>query len=119
MFFSIYADVALPAGGELPLPSEHAECAAYVIDGAIRVAEESAERGRMLVFAKGAKAVLHAMTDTRIALIGGAPIDGERHIWWNFVASSQARIEEAKRAWKKGRFPKVPGDEDEFISLLE
>lgn len=114
-----YADVALPAGGELPLPREHAERAAYVVDGAVCVGEERAERGRMLVFAQGAEVVLRAVTDARLALIGGAPIDGERHIWWNFVSSSEARIEQAKKDWQEGRFPKVPGDEAEFIPLPE
>ena len=50
-------------------------------------------------------------------LIGGAKLDGERHICWNFVASSKERIERAKADWKEGRFPKVPGDEVEFIPL--
>ena len=63
--------------------------------------------------------VLHAITDARIALLGGAPLDGERHIWWNFVLSSKDRIEQAKEDWKEGRFPKVPGDEAEFIPLPE
>jgi hypothetical protein len=49
----------------------------------------------------------------------GAPLDGERHIWWNFVSSSKERIEQAKEDWKEGRFPKVPGDEAEFIPLPE
>jgi redox-sensitive bicupin YhaK (pirin superfamily) len=114
-----YADVALPVGSELPLPSEHAERAAYVIGGAVRVGEESAERGRMLVFATGAEVTLRATADARVALIGGAPIDRERHIWWNFVSSSKARIEQAKREWKEGRFPKVLGDEIESIPLPE
>jgi redox-sensitive bicupin YhaK (pirin superfamily) len=114
-----YADVAVPAGCELPVPDEHAERAAYVADGVVTCGNERAERGRMLVFAKGAEVVLRATTDARISLIGGAPIDGERHIWWNFVSSSEARIEQAKRDWKEGRFPKVPGDEVEFIPLPE
>ena len=52
-------------------------------------------------------------------LIGGAPIDGKRHIWWNFVSSSKQRIEQAKQEWRDGRFPKVPGDDIEFIPLPE
>jgi redox-sensitive bicupin YhaK (pirin superfamily) len=114
-----YAEVALPAGGDLALPGEHAERAAYVVDGAVGVGQERAGPGRMLVFATGAKAVLHALADARIALIGGAPVDGERHIWWNFVSSANARIEEAKRDWKENRFPKVPGDEADSIPLPE
>jgi redox-sensitive bicupin YhaK (pirin superfamily) len=114
-----YADVAMPAGCELAVPGEHEERAAYIVDGAVICGNERTERGRMLVFAKGADLALRATTDARIALIGGAPIDGERHIWWNFVSSSEARIEQAKRDWKEARFPKVPGDETEFIPLPE
>ncbi len=112
-----YADAAMPAGSELPLPNEHEERAAYVASGRVECGNETAERGRMLVFTPGAAAGLRAVSDARVALIGGAPIDGERHIFWNFVSSSQARIEQAKRDWRQGRFPKVPGDEQEFIPL--
>jgi redox-sensitive bicupin YhaK (pirin superfamily) len=49
-------------------------------------------------------------------LLGGAPM-GHRYIWWNFVSSSEKRIERAKREWKEGAFPKVPGDDVEFIPL--
>jgi redox-sensitive bicupin YhaK (pirin superfamily) len=114
-----YVDAALPAGSELPLPDEHAERAAYIVSGAVECAGERAERGRMLVFTPGAAAAVRAVSDARVALIGGAPLDGERHIFWNFVSSSQARIEQAKRDWREGRFPKVPGDEQEFIPLPE
>jgi len=112
-----YVDAALPAGSELPLPGEHEERAAYVVSGRVECGNERAERGRMLVFTPGARATLRAVSDARVALIGGAPIDGERHIFWNFVSSSQARIEQAKRDWREGRFAKVPGDEREFIPL--
>jgi len=112
-----YADAAMPAGSELPLPDEHEERAAYIVTGTVECGNERAARGRMLVFTSGAAATLRAISDARVALIGGAPIDGERHIFWNFVSSSQTRIEQAKRDWREGRFPKVPGDEQEFIPL--
>lgn len=56
-------------------------------------------------------------------LLGGEPV-GERHIWWNFVSSSSERLERAKTEWAMGygateSFPKVPGDEEEFIPLPE
>jgi redox-sensitive bicupin YhaK (pirin superfamily) len=114
-----YADVALPAGSELPLPNEHEERAAYIVNGTVACGNERAERGRMLVLTEGAPATLRAVSDARVALIGGAPIDGERHIFWNFVSSSQARIEQAKRDWREGRFPTVPGDDQELIPLPE
>ena len=52
-------------------------------------------------------------------LIGGEPMDGPRHIWWNFVSSSKERIDQAKQEWKTGSFDTVPGDEEEFIPLPE
>ena len=54
----------------------------------------------------------------KVMLLGGATIDGPRHIWWNFVSSSKERIEQAKADWRDGRFAKVPGD-PEFIPLPE
>ncbi len=70
----------------------------------------------MMVVKPGAPVVLTATTPSRVMLLGGAPLEGRRHIWWNFVASSQDRIEQAKADWKAGRFGKVPGEKD-FIPL--
>lgn len=114
-----YVDAAVPAGGELVVPNDYEERAAYVVEGAITCGAERAERGRMLVFRPGRDVVLRAASDARIALIGGAPLDGKRHVFWNFVSSSPERIEQAKQDWKHGRFPKVPGDEIEFTPLPE
>jgi redox-sensitive bicupin YhaK (pirin superfamily) len=91
--------------------------AVYVVSGAIGCGAERAEPGRMLVFAPRADVRLRAEVDSRVALIGGAAIDGERHIFWNFVSSSRERIEQATGDWREGRFPKVPGDEAEHIPL--
>ncbi len=73
----------------------------------------------MLVFVPGADVRLRAETDSRVVLVGGAPIDGKRQIWWNFVSSSKERIEQAKGDWKEGRFERVPDDEVEFVPLPE
>ncbi|MGH8606453.1 MAG: pirin family protein, partial [Gammaproteobacteria bacterium] len=113
-----YVEATMREGGELPLPAEHEERAAYVAHGVVWCGEERVEALRMVVFAPGSTPVLRAESPARVMLLGGAPMDGERHIWWNFVSSSKARIEQAKRDWKKGRFPKVPG-ETEFIPLPE
>jgi redox-sensitive bicupin YhaK (pirin superfamily) len=110
-----YVDAFMPKGTRLELPQAQ-ERAAYVVKGALACDGERAEAGRMLVFTPGSTPVLHAESDVRVALIGGAPMDGPRHIWWNFASSSKDRIEVAKRDWREGRFPKVPG-ETEFIPL--
>jgi redox-sensitive bicupin YhaK (pirin superfamily) len=64
-------------------------------------------------------ACLRANEDSHVMMLGGAPLDGVRHIWWNFVSSSKERIERAKSDWKEGRFGKIPGDDVEFIPLPE
>jgi redox-sensitive bicupin YhaK (pirin superfamily) len=114
-----YVDATMPDGSTLAVTHEHRERAAYVVEGAIGCGGERAEVGRMLVFAPGADVRLRADSEARIILLGGAPLDGERHLFWNFVSSSKERIERAKRDWKEGRFPKVPGDDVEFIPLPE
>jgi hypothetical protein len=114
-----YVEAVMSAGSELALPTGHEERAVYVVHGALRCGAERAEAGRMLVFAKEAKVVVRAEPATRIVLLGGAPLDGKRHIDWNFVSSSKDRLEQAKRDWKEGRFPKVPGDDVELIPLPE
>jgi redox-sensitive bicupin YhaK (pirin superfamily) len=57
------------------------------------------------------------VSDAHLVLLGGAAMDGPRHIWWNFVSSRKERIEQAKADWKLARFDTVPGDDKEFIPL--
>jgi redox-sensitive bicupin YhaK (pirin superfamily) len=116
MFF---LDIALPAGSSLPVLREYLERALYVIDGSVECGTERAMAGRMMAFMPDTDVVLRASSNCRIVLFGGAPLDGRRHIWWNFVSSSKDRIEQAKRDWKDGKFARVPGDEAEFVPLPE
>jgi redox-sensitive bicupin YhaK (pirin superfamily) len=115
-----YADAVLASGAALPLPDEHEERAAYVLDGEVEVAGDRFEPGRMLVFRAGDRLALRGgPRGARVLLLGGAAMDGPRHLFWNFVSSSRERIEQAKADWKAGRFGKVSGDEAEFIPLPE
>ena len=111
-----YVDALLERDAILDLPSEYAERAAYVVEGSVEVEGRTFGEGTLLVFTEGEPASLRATTAGRVALLGGAPLAGKRQIWWNFVASSQERIERAKEDWKSGKFAKVPGD-NEFIPL--
>ena len=113
-----YLAVELEPDATLELPDEHAERAIYVVEGEIEVDGEAHAVGRMLLFEEGAPAVVRAQAWSRVMLLGGAPADGPRHIWWNFVSSSAERIERAKVDWREGRFADVPGD-DERIPLPE
>ena len=114
-----YADVQMLAGTALPLPVEHEERGVYVVEGEIEVAGQTFAAGRLLVFRPGDQITLRATGNARVMLLGGEPMDGPRHIWWNFVSSSKDRIEAAKNDWKHARFDIVPGDEQDFIPLPE
>ncbi|MBS0535125.1 MAG: pirin family protein [Proteobacteria bacterium] len=116
---TMFGDIVLRAGASLPIDSDHEERALYVIDGTIDIAGDKFEPGRLLVFKPGDKLTVTAASDAHVVLLGGAPMDGPRHIWWNFVSSRKERIEQAKADWKAGHFDKVPGDEIEFIPLPE
>jgi redox-sensitive bicupin YhaK (pirin superfamily) len=113
-----YADAQLAAGARLPLPAEHEERAVYVAGGEIEVAGDHFPAGQLLVFRPGDRITLAATEPARLLLLGGEPMDGPRHIWWNFVSSRQDRIEAAKADWRAGRLVPVPG-ETEFIPLPE
>ena len=112
-----YADVTLRTGTTVTMTPDYAQRAAYLLEGAVDCAGARHAPPLMLVFDSKVRAVITAREPARLLLIGGEPLDGERHIWWNLVSSSAERIEQAKRDWQGGRFPKIPGDSDEFIPL--
>jgi redox-sensitive bicupin YhaK (pirin superfamily) len=116
---TIFGDVHLKAGTSLPLDADHEERAIYVIEGVVDIAGDKFEPGRLLVFKPGDAPTITAINSAHFVILGGAPMDGPRHIWWNFVSSRKERIEQAKADWKAGHFDKVPGDEIEFIPLPE
>lgn len=120
-FETFYADALLEPGAGLPLPDDHEDRGAYVLEGAVTVAGQVFGAGQMLVFRSGDRISLKAAENgARIMLLGGATMEGPRFIWWNFVASSKDRIDAAREAWAAGdwahgRFSLPPGDAAEFI----
>ena len=120
---TIYGDATLEPGASLPLDATHEERGIYTISGDIEIAGDRFGPGQLLVFKPGdlirVRAAEGAATPARFAIVGGEPMDGPRHIWWNFVSSSRERIDQAKADWKAMRFDTVPGDAEEFIPLPE
>jgi redox-sensitive bicupin YhaK (pirin superfamily) len=116
---TLFADVHLTTGGALPLDADHEERAIYVIEGEIDISGDTFGSDKLLVFKPDDRITIRARTDTHLVVFGGEPMDGPRHIWWNFVSSRKDRIEQAKAEWTAGHFQKVPGDEIEFIPLPE
>jgi hypothetical protein len=116
-----YVDAQLEAGARLDMPQDYDERAVYVLEGGVEVEQGHSvhEAGRLVVLAANHAATLRAgPRGARVMLLGGAPLDGPRFVWWNFVASSRERIEDAKERWRAGQFDRVPG-ETEFIPLPE
>ena len=115
---TFYADVSLTAGRRMALPTDPDERGIYVVQGEIEVAGHAHRSGEMLVFETGTETLVTSAAGARFVAFGGAPLEGPRHVWWNFVSSREERIREAAEDWKAGRFPRVPG-ESEFIPLPE
>jgi len=115
---TLYLEATLKAGQHLTLPDGVDERALYVVKGRLKALESVIDEHSMAVLQPGHTVRIQAVEDTQLALIGGEPL-GHRYIWWNFVSSRKERIEQAKTDWKNGAFPKVPGDEVEFIPLPE
>ncbi|MGE0798727.1 MAG: pirin family protein [Lautropia sp.] len=136
-----YVDVQLPDGASVPLDRTHRQRAIYVVGGTVRIRADggiagadstraddgttrvddgttfgTASAGTMLLFEPAAPVRIEAIGAAHLVMLGGAPIDAPRHLWWNFAASSAERIEQAKRDWTAFRWPMVTGD-DEFIPL--
>jgi redox-sensitive bicupin YhaK (pirin superfamily) len=114
---TLYADVQLKAGTRIPVEAAYEERALYTIAGTIEVAGDAFEPGQLLVLRPGDAITVTATSDAQFMLFGGAPMEGPRYIWWNFVSSRPERIAAAKEEWARGRFDTVPGDEKEFIPL--
>jgi redox-sensitive bicupin YhaK (pirin superfamily) len=116
---TVFADVVLEAGASMPLDADYEERALYILSGELEIAGDRFGPQKLLVFRPGDRIALRAATSAHCIIVGGASMDGPRHIWWNFVSSRKDRIEQAKADWKGGRFDLVPGDEKEFIPLPE
>ncbi|HEY0412073.1 MAG TPA: pirin family protein [Allosphingosinicella sp.] len=114
---TIYADIRLEAGGSMPVDPEADERAIYVAEGEASLDGLPLERSVLYVLRPGTRATLRSAGGAHVMLCGGAPLDGPRHVWWNFVSSRRERIRQAKEDWRAGRFVLPPDDSGEFIPL--
>jgi len=118
-----YAEARFRPGGSFTVTADHEERALFIVEGELQIGGDQGVEvhgtGAMLSLEPGEIVTLFADAPSRVMLFGGAPLDGPRHIWWNFVSSSKNRIEVAKSEWRAGLFGKIPGDDEEFIPLPE
>ena len=112
---TLYVELKLDAGTTLPLPTAE-ELGVYVVEGEASIDGELLTPCEMAVLEDNATASIEAKSAAHVMLCGGARLEGDRIVWWNFVSSSRERLEQAKRDWNEGRFEAVPGETD-FIPL--
>ena len=114
---TIYAEINLAPGGSLPIDAEADERAVMLVAGEARIDGIELAPYTLNVLAPGAAMKLGSTLGGKVMLLGGGAFATPRHVWWNFVHSRRDAINQAKQDWAAGRFPHVPGDEDEFIPL--
>lgn len=113
---TLYVHAQIARGAALEVPVDHGERAVYVVQGELAIGETTLTEGQLAVLEPGANLTLRALTPARAMLLGGEQFPTPRFIWWNFVASSEERIERAKERWERQQFPVVPGETD-YIPL--
>ena len=113
----VYADVAMEPGGAIPVDAAFEERAIFVLAGDIAIDGWRHGPGALMILRKGQPVTVRAETAAHFILLGGEPLEGPRHIWWNFVSSSRQRIEQARQDWLNRRFDAVINDAEEFVPL--
>jgi redox-sensitive bicupin YhaK (pirin superfamily) len=113
---TLYVQAQFSPGATLEVAADETERAVYVVQGEIAIGDRLVTPGQLAVLEPGTKLALRSPAASRAMLLGGEKFPTPRYIWWNFVASSQERIERAKERWERQEFPAVPG-ETEFIPL--
>jgi redox-sensitive bicupin YhaK (pirin superfamily) len=116
---TIYAEIALAAGGSIPIEADADERAVMLVGGEASLDDQPLNLYDLVVLRPGDAMTLRSERGGRAMLLGGEAFTSRRYVWWNFVSSNRERIEQAKADWREGRFGKVPGDEEEFIPLPE
>ena len=113
---TLYIEAKLKKGQSLKLPDNVRERGLYIVRGKLNAKDSILVEHSMTIFHPDQSVTVTAEQETQLAVIGGESLS-HRYIWWNFVSSRKERIEQAKDDWKNGNFPRVPGDETEFIPL--
>lgn len=111
--FSVIAE--MEAGAQLNLAAEFSERAVYLVEGAVELDGQALSSTQLAVLTPGREGIVSARTRSRLAVLGGEPLEGPRFMWWNFVSSRKERLEQARADWMHRRFPLIPGDSEERV----
>jgi len=116
---TIYADIELGSGGEIPIEADADERGVMLVDGEAELDGQPLDLFTLYVLKPGHEARLSSANGARAMLMGGQAFSTRRYVFWNFVSSSRDRINQAKEDWKALRFDLIPGDDKEYIPLPE
>lgn len=114
---TIYAEILLNPAGALPIDVSADERALMLVGGEASVDGQPLGLYELTVLVPGQPMTLTSEQGGRVMLLGGEAFTTRRHVWWNFVSSRRDRIDQAKQDWNEGNFPKIPGDEAEWIPI--
>lgn len=114
---ALFVECHIDAGASIIIPATLEERAIHILSGQMTVDNKNYGNARMLILKSGAEIKITANTSAHLIILGGSPLESPRFLWWNFVASSKERIEQAKQDWQAGKFGKIPGDDKEYIPL--
>lgn len=93
----------------------YGESGLYILEGAIESEGNIYGPKQLLVATDSKLCAFTIQENSTIYIFGGDPFPEKRFIDWNFVSSSKEFIEEAKQQWKAQLFPKIEGEETEYI----
>ncbi|HAF41717.1 MAG TPA: hypothetical protein DCG90_08125 [Sphingobium sp.] len=114
---TVYADIQLAPGGRIAIDPSADERALYVSGGDAALDGLLLAPQTLYVLRPGTSATLMSVDGGRVVLCGGEAFTSPRHVWWNFVSSTQERLMQAREDWEAMRFPLIPGDDREFIPI--
>lgn len=112
-----YIDVAAYEGSKIEKPNPKQEAAIFVVSGQVYISGAEYSEGEFVLLEDQDEEILVKKCG-RFIMLGGQKFETVPFIHWNFVSFKKERIEKAKEDWKNGLFPKIPGDDKEFIPLI-
>ena len=110
-----YLDVLAKPEKEITRPNPEHECMVYLLDGTINLGGKNYQAGDVIILED--EQCITSTSHCRLLMLGGEAWPETPHIEWNFVSFDRKRIEQAKADWREQRFPKIPGDDNEYTPL--
>ena len=93
----------------------YGESGLYILEGSIESEGNNYNPKQILIAKDSSLCEFVIEANSTIYIFGGEPFPEERFIDWNFVATSKEIMEKAKAKWIAQEFPKIIGEESEFV----